>query len=116
MISDNATIFQGAAEELKNLCSSETVRAVQNREEVTWRFILRKAPCFGGYWERLVGLTKTAIKKLLGRAHILQMLQTVALEDRPLTYVSHDPKDPEPLTPSHLLDEELQICHINITM
>ena len=37
------------------------------------------------------------------------MLQTIVVEveallnDRPLTYVSHDPEDPEPLTPSHLL-------------
>ena len=57
-----------------------------------------------------MGLTKSAIKKVLGRAHIsLQMLQTIVVEveallnDRPLTYISQDPNDPEPLTPSHLL-------------
>lgn len=110
MISDNATTFQAAAEELKTLSSSEEVRAVLNREGVTWRFIPKKAPWFGGFWERLVGLTKSAIKKVLGRAHIsLQVLQTIVVEveallnDRPLTYVSHDLNDPEPLTPSHLL-------------
>ena len=97
MISDNATTFQAAAEELKTLSSSEEVRAVLNREGVTWRFIPKKAPWFGGFWERLIGLTKSAIKKVLGRTHIsLQVLQTIVVEveallnDRPLTYVSYD--------------------------
>ena len=110
MISDNATTFQSTSEELKTLTSSEEIRATLNREGVTWRFIPKKAPWFGGFWEHLVGLTKSAIKKVLGRAHIsLQVLQTIVVEveallnDRPLTYVSHDPEDPEPLTPSHLL-------------
>jgi len=58
----------------------------------------------------MVGLTKQAIKKTLGRAFVtLQQLETIVIEikskfnDRPLTYVSTDLSDPEPLTPSHLL-------------
>jgi len=41
--------------------------------------------------------------------HFLKILQTILVEvealwnDRALTYVSDDPKDHEPLTPSHLL-------------
>ena len=110
MISDNATTFQAAAEELKALYLSQEIRTVLSHEGVTWKFIPKKAPWFGGFWERLIGLTKSAIKKVLGRAHIsLEVLQTIVVEvealmnDRPLTYVSDDPKDPEPLTPSHLL-------------
>ena len=77
MVSDNATTFQAAAEELKTLSSSEEVRAVLNREGVTCRFIPKKAPWFGGFWEHLIDLTKSAIKKVLGRAHVsLQVLQT----------------------------------------
>ena len=63
-----------------------------------------------GYWERLIRLTKTALKRVLGRAHInLITLQTLVVEienilnNRPLTYVSDDPNGMEPLTPSHLL-------------
>jgi len=42
------------------------------------QFILKNAPWFGGFWERLIGLTKAAIKKILGRAHVsLQALQTI---------------------------------------
>jgi len=110
MMSDNASTYTSTAEELERLFTSEELSTVLGREGTKWRFIPKKAPWFGGYWERLVGLTKMAIKKTLGRAHIdLVALQTVVseveamLNDRPLTYISDDVTDPEPLTPSHLL-------------
>ena len=110
MMSDNATTYTSAAEELTNLLKSEEIRTVLGREGIVWKFIPKRAPWFGGYWERLIGLTKTCIKKTLGRAHItLLTLQTVIvkvealLNDRPLTYVSEDISDPEPLTPAHIL-------------
>jgi len=75
-----------------------------------WKFIPKKAPWFRSYWERFIGLTKMAVKKTLCRAHVnLVTLQTViaeveaTLNDRPLTYISDDNSDPEPLTPAHLL-------------
>ena len=75
-----------------------------------WKFIPKKAPWFGGFWERLIALTKNCLKKVLGRTHItLATLQTMVVEieavlnDRPLTYISEDSQDSQPLTPSHLL-------------
>ena len=69
----------------------------------------QKSAVVWGIWERLLGLSKRAIKKPLGRALItLTELQTLAVEveailnDRPITYVSGDVVDEEPLTPSHL--------------
>jgi len=96
MISDNATSYEAAAAELEDLISSEVIATI-NRQRTTWHFIPMKAPWFGGLWERLIGLTKAAIKKTLGRAHTsLQVLQTVVmkveliLSNRPLTYLSYD--------------------------
>lgn len=110
IMSDNATTYTSAAEELAELLSSEEIKTVLGRKGIEWKFIPKKAPWFGGYWERLIGLTKASIKKTLGRAHIaLPTLQTIiteveaVLNDRPLTYVSDDITDPEPLTPAHLL-------------
>ncbi|XP_045157304.2 uncharacterized protein LOC123523719 [Mercenaria mercenaria] len=60
--------------------------------------------------QRLIGLTKTSLKKVLGKALInLETLQTLITEveciinDRPLTHSSTDPADDVPLTPSYLL-------------
>ena len=56
------------------------------------------------------GFTKQAVKKTLGRTFItLQTLETVVvkvesiLNERPLTYVSSDISDSEPLTLAHLI-------------
>ena len=67
-------------------------------------------PLVWGFWERLVGLNKASLKKVFGRFYVsLLDLQTIIIEikailnDCPLTYVSPDLKDPEPLTPTYLL-------------
>ena len=110
MVSDNASTYLAAAEEIKELLESVDLREALGRQHVTWSFIPKRAPWYGGFWERLVGLTKQAVKKTLGRTFVtLQTLETVIVEiegilnDRPLTYVSSDISDPEPLTPAHLI-------------
>ena len=64
-----------------------------------------------------MGLTKSALKKVLGRRHIsLTILETViveieaALNDRPLTFVSSEQGDIEPLTLAHLLHGRRITC------
>ena len=110
MISDNASTFLAAVEDLQKLFESEILQRELGHHNVTWRFIPKQAPWYGGFWEKMVGLTKQAIKKTLGRVLVtLQQLETIVIEietmlnDRPLAYVSPDLSDPEPLTPSHLL-------------
>ena len=110
VVSDNASTFMSAAEDLKALFESGAIQENLARQGVDWKFIPCRAPWYGGYWERLIGLTKSAIKKTLGRSHVtLSSLQTIIVEieahlnNRPLTYVSSDLNEPEPLTPSHLL-------------
>ena len=60
---------------------------------------------FDGYWERLIGLTKMAVKKTPGRAHInLVTLKTiivkveVILNDCSLTNISDDLADTQLFT------------------
>jgi hypothetical protein len=110
MMSDNATTYQAAANHLRQLLASENLQASLTLRGTEWRFIPQRAPWYGGWWERLIGITKTTLKKILGKASVdLQTLQTVVTEveaiinDRPLTYVSSSREDPEPLTPAHLL-------------
>ena len=110
MISDNGSTYLSAATELQSLMKLPEVKEELSRRGVTWKFIPKRAPWYGGFWERLVGLTKSAIKKVLGRRHIsLTVLETIVVEieavinDRPLTFVSSELGDVEPLTPAHLL-------------
>ena len=110
MVSDNASTYVASAETLKQLFESSSLKEAFSRQGVEWRFIPKRAPWYGGFWERLIGLTKTALKKTLGRASVtLEELQTLIVEveailnDRPITFVSSEINDEEPLTPSHLL-------------
>ncbi|XP_048587816.1 uncharacterized protein LOC125570309 [Nematostella vectensis] len=110
IISDNASTFQSAATELEHLFNSPTLKQELGKQGIDWKFILKRAQWYGGFWKRLIGLTKTTLKKVLGRTSInLVTLQTVVMEieailnDRPLTYVSPDINDEDPLTPSHIL-------------
>ena len=77
---------------------------------ISWKFTPSRAPWYGDYWKRLVGLTKDALKKTLGCTFVtLSSLQTLIVEmeahlnNQSLTYVSSDLNEPKPLTPSHLL-------------
>ena len=110
MISDNASTYQSAAEELLKLLKSPILETHLSKHTVQWKFIPKRAPWYGGSSERLIGLTKVALRKVLGRASIrLPELQTIVTEieailnDRPLTFISSNIDDEQPLTPSHLL-------------
>ena len=110
MLSDNASTYVAAAKDLEQLFASPKLKEALSSRGIKWQFIPKRAPWYGGFWERIIGLTKTTIRKVLGRSFItLEALQTLVVEieavlnDRPLTYLSADLDDPEPLTPSHLL-------------
>ncbi|XP_076089954.1 uncharacterized protein LOC143061985 [Mytilus galloprovincialis] len=110
LISDNASTYLAASETLKKLTQSPSLNDTLSTYGTTWRFIPKRAPWYGGWWERFIGITKTCLKKTLGRSYVtMDTLQTILTEieaiinDRPLTYVSPDIEDEEPLTPSHLL-------------
>ena len=70
---------------------------------------LRTLPWWGGFYERLVGLVKSCIKKVISKACLsFEELNTVivevkgALNGRPLTY-SSDEEYCSSLTPNHLV-------------
>jgi len=110
MMSDNASTFIAAGEELQSLLSSTALADNLARRGVEWRLIPKRAPWFGGFWERLIGLTKTSLKRVLGRTHAtFESLRTLVIEveailnNRPLTYNTPEVDDPCPVTPAHLL-------------
>ena len=62
LISDNATTFIAGSEEIRRLCESDTIREYQH---TAWNgdSYQRVSNGSGGFWERLIGLTKTSLKK-----------------------------------------------------
>lgn len=117
MISDNGSTYLSAADELRSLMQLPEIKGELGKRGVSWRLIPKRAPWYGGFWEQLIGLTKMAIKNVLGRRHVsLPTLEIIIIEieailnDRPLTFVSSEFGDPEPLTPVHLLHGRKITC------
>ena len=106
IISDNATTFTAASNTLSDIFAAPEVQECMLSTRINWRFIVKRAPWMGGFYQRIVGMTKATLQKVLGKARLnLEELTTIVTEveavlnDRPLTYVS----DGVPLTPSHLM-------------
>lgn len=68
MVSDNASYFECASVELRKLFQHPAMAAHMADNRIEWRSIPKRAPWFGAFWERLIGLTKNSLKKVLGRA------------------------------------------------
>ncbi|KAL0829301.1 hypothetical protein ABMA28_004105 [Loxostege sticticalis] len=107
--SDNGTNLRGADRELREAANHILEREAAQRR-ISWRFLPPGAPFMGGAWERLVRSVKTALAAVLQeRSPREEVLATLLAEventvnSRPLTHVSTDPDDPEPLTPNHFL-------------
>ena len=109
MISDNATNYLKSSQMLAK--SEATVLKIDVTSELKciWHFIPARTPWFGGFYERLIGLVKSTLRKSVGKAlltdsefsTILCKIES-CLNDRPLTYVSEG-ENYDILTPSNLM-------------
>lgn len=111
IISDNAKTFKRANKELKLLFAKSDKEKIEDfigEKQMKWKFIVERAPWWGGFWERMIRSVKTCLKKKLRKAALnFEDLQTNLIEveaiinSRPLTYNSNEMR--ETLTPSHFL-------------
>ena len=115
--SDNGKNFVGTRNELIDLARllvdpkhQERVINSLAREGINWHFIPAHAPHFGGLWESAVNSVKYHLKRVIGEsqltfAELYTILTQVeaCLNSRPLSSLSNDPNDLEPLTPGHFL-------------
>ena len=111
--SDNGTNIVGGERELRDQIerwNQAHITDTLSQSNIKWVFLPPAAPHMGGSWERLVATVKRALRVVLGNQCVSEDVLLTALAEvefmvngRPLTYVSSDPQDEEPLTPNHFL-------------
>lgn len=108
---DNGSNFVGTANLLSaldwNLIVSDTAL-----HPIKWKFNPPTASWWGGWWERLIGILKRLLRRVLGRSSLTYEQMTTVLCDceaiinsRPMTYVTDNDAELVPLTPSMFLQD-----------
>ena len=94
----------------ETVVTDPTVHSYVAEHRIKWNFIVELSPWMGGFYERLVGSSKMALRKSIGKKCLTMMqLQTflteteAVLNSRPLVYIGEDLNDGKIITPSHFL-------------
>ncbi|XP_043206518.1 uncharacterized protein LOC122393826 isoform X1 [Amphibalanus amphitrite] len=111
--SDNGTNFVGAERELREEFAKLRESQVHNfllKRGVEWQFTPPGASAQGGVWERQIRSVRKVLNAVLREQSLTdESLRTLlceveaVLNSKPLTTVSSDPSDLQPLTPNDLL-------------
>ena len=107
--SDNGRTFVGAANWIRAVMKDERLQTYLSINQIKWQFNLSRAPWWGGQFERLIGLVKSALNKTIGNGllwwkELQEVLQDVeiTLNNRPLSDLEDDVQMPL-LTPNAML-------------
>lgn len=117
VFSDNGKNFIGANAELKSLYeflekNSDNIEKSLAMEHIQWHFIPPRSPNFGGLWEAAIKRAKFHLIRVVQGGlnsityeHFSTLLVEIEgiLNSRPLSPLSDDPLDLNPLTPAHFL-------------
>ena len=106
LMSDNATCFTGANRLLKEMSEERQVQVDLATKGIEWSFTPPRAPWFGAIYERLIGVMKKELVKLIGHSLLTYHELTTNLaqvegivNSRPLIQVGTE----EVLTPMNIL-------------
>ena len=95
--SDNAKTFKAGAKWLANINRDQKLHDFLSSETILWKFNVPKAPWWGGQFERLIGLIKASLYRIIEKAQLTWAeLEEVLLDienilnNRPLTYIEKE--------------------------
>ena len=111
--SDNGTNFVGAERELREALAAlnqDRMKGVLLQDGIHWSFNPPTGSHHGGVWERVIRMVRKVLSSVLhlqtldddGLHTVLCEVEAI-LNGRPITKLSDDPNDLEPLTPNHIL-------------
>lgn len=114
IIPDNASQFKLAKSTAdivwEKVIQDPTVQSYVAEQRIKWNFIVELSPWMGGFYERLVGSCKMALRKSIGKKCLTMIqLQTflteteAVLNSRPLVYIGEELNDGTTITPVHFL-------------
>jgi len=111
--SDNGTNFVGTEKELRvavDKWNMNKIHGFLQQKAIEWKFNTPTASHMGGVWERLIRSIRRILNILMKEQSVddeslstMFCLVESVINSRPLTTVSSDHRDLEPLTPNHLL-------------
>ena len=106
LLSDNATCFVGANKKLKEMSQDNALVTGLATKGIEWNFTPARAPWFGAVYERLIGVLKKELTKLVGHTALTyhELSYTLAqvegvINNRPLIQVGST----EIITPMNIL-------------
>lgn len=109
MVSDNGKTFIATGKWLSVLKKDHNLASYLATQSIIWKFNLARAPWWGGFFERLVGVMKNALSKSVGRRLLsYDELEDVILDvettmnNRPLVYQGEEFTEPV-ITPNILI-------------
>ncbi|XP_049329531.1 uncharacterized protein LOC125794101 [Astyanax mexicanus] len=116
--SDNGTNLISAEKELRDALKRWNMDQIERsliQKGVKWTFNPPAGAHHGGIWERIIRMVKRILSSITnqqslddeGLVTVMCEVESI-LNSRPLTTVSNDPNDLEPLTPNHLLQLKVQ--------
>ena len=109
MVSDNAKTFKSTKNWLEKIKENADLFNYLNKNKIILQFNLARAPWWGGFFERLIGIMKKSLSKSVGNALLTfdEFRETLLdvecfMNDRPLNYIGEDCDQPV-LTPNTLM-------------
>ena len=110
IISDNASNFTAFIPHLHALMSQPEIGEFFLNHKIVWQLLPSRSPWYGGFFEKLIHLTKYVLKRCIGKRTLaLDELATIVAEvenclnNRPLGCMSNSPNEMSPISPNSLI-------------